>query len=220
MATLKLVPAKIVKQKPNYLQIYRRIVVSKSSSGKGDLQTRKGLILFGVKYLNMVCFHRSDPTHEETAAIFDLMALTNTLIGTLTPKEFMTVFPIDKRYDGAKYEMKDYFTTMDELRKIGMDTPIGGRALRLCYDYQNYAISEFVVNQMMIVDSLRASQGEGTMIEQLMAENDIPVKSLMTAPSGKQFIYDPVEHTSYPVKKTRPRWARKARVIITKRLPS
>ncbi|WNN20053.1 hypothetical protein [Bacillus phage FI_KG-Lek] len=27
----------------------------------------------------------------------------------LTLRDFMTIFPIDKNYDGARYEMKDYF---------------------------------------------------------------------------------------------------------------
>lgn len=214
MGNLKLVPDKAVKPKPDYFKIYRRIVLLKSSSGNGDLQNRKGFVLFGVKYMNLLCSQYSDPTYEEAVSIFNLTATTNTIIGTLTPRELTTVFPIKKSYDGAKYGVKEYFTTMDELRKIGMDTPIGGRVLQLCYDYQNFEINSYVVDQMMIVDALRAFQGEKTMVEQLlMVDNDGPAKRLMTDTNGKQFLFDPVEHTSHPVKKSRPRWAKKARVI-------
>ncbi len=84
----------------------------------------------------------------------------------------------------------------------------GKRAFNLCCDYQNPVIREFAVNIMMVLERLRELLGEETLTERFMAENDISVGRLMTH-GGKKFIYDPVEHTSYPVKETKPRWAKK-----------
>ena len=50
----------------------------------------------------------------------------------------MTTFPIDKDYDGAKWECKDYFYTMDVLKKMDWDKPIGRDKLsELLWDYEN-----------------------------------------------------------------------------------
>ena len=43
---------------------------------------------------------------------------------TLTPKEFITLFPITKNYDGEKYECLDYFSTIELFKNIQMDKPL------------------------------------------------------------------------------------------------
>ena len=88
----------------------------------------------------------------------------------MTPSEFMTVFPIEKRYDGDRYEVKDYHYTMAELRKIGLNKPIGEHAQELLFDYQNRHVKKFNLFKMTIADHLRAYQGQPSMIEEFMAE--------------------------------------------------
>lgn len=39
----------------------------------------------------------------------------------LTPNEVYGLFPIDKEYNGYKFETKDYYSCMEEVRKIGLD---------------------------------------------------------------------------------------------------
>lgn len=43
------------------------------------------------------------------------------LLCGLTPNEVYRLFPIEKEYDGYKYETKDYYSCMEEARKIGLD---------------------------------------------------------------------------------------------------
>ncbi len=110
--------------------------------------------------------------------MWDLIKLTKAAISGLTPNEFMTVFPIEKRYDGDRYEVKDYFSTMKELREIGMDTVIGGHVDSLLFDYQNPHVRKFNVFKFNVVDPFRAYQGKQSLILEFMAEKGVrPVTS-------------------------------------------
>jgi hypothetical protein len=44
---------------------------------------------------------------------FQLYEMALSVIGMLTPKEVIETFPIYKRYDGHKYETKDYFSVQE-----------------------------------------------------------------------------------------------------------
>lgn len=85
------------------------------------------------------------------------------VLGCLTLRNFVTTFPIDKDYDGAKWEEKDYFYTMDVLKKMDWDKPIGRDELsELLWDYENeelrHAYIEFTTAASAI---LRAQTGKG-----------------------------------------------------------
>lgn len=85
------------------------------------------------------------------------------VLGCLTLRNFVTTFPIDKTYDGAKWEEKDYFYTMDVLSKMDWDKPIGRDELsELLWDYENadlrHAYIEFTTAASAI---LRAQTGKG-----------------------------------------------------------
>lgn len=85
------------------------------------------------------------------------------VLGCLTLRNFVTTFPIDKDYDGAKWECKDYFYTMDVLKKMDWDKPIGRDELsELLWDYENeelrHAYIEFITAASAI---FRAQTGKG-----------------------------------------------------------
>lgn len=85
------------------------------------------------------------------------------VLGCLTLRNFVITFPIDKTYDGAKWECKDYFSTMDVLSKMDWDKPIGRDKLsELLWDYENdelrHAYIEFTTSASAI---FRAQTGKG-----------------------------------------------------------
>ena len=85
------------------------------------------------------------------------------VLGCLTLRNFVTTFPIDKSYDGAKWQEKDYFYTMDVLSKMDWDKPIGRDELsELLWDYMNadlrHAYIEFTTAMSAIY---RAQTGKG-----------------------------------------------------------
>ena len=60
------------------------------------------------------------------------------VLGCLTLRNFVTTFPVDKYYKGAKWQEKDYFSTMEVLSKMDWDKPIGRNELsELLWDYYN-----------------------------------------------------------------------------------
>lgn len=88
-----------------------------------------------------------------------------TILGCLTLRNFVTTFPIDKSYNGAKWEEKDYFSTMEVLKNMDWDKPIGRDELsELLWDYYNadlrHAYIEFTTAMSAIY---KAQTGKGIM---------------------------------------------------------
>ena len=86
-----------------------------------------------------------------------------TILGCLTLRNFVNTFPIDKTYDGEKWQCKDYFSTMEVLSTMGWDMPIGRDELsELLWDYDNedlrHAYIEFTTAMSAIY---RAQTGKG-----------------------------------------------------------
>lgn len=86
-----------------------------------------------------------------------------TILGCLTLKNFVTTFPIDKTYDGAKWECKDYFSTMEVLSKMDWDKPIGRDELsELLWDYDNEDLRNAYVEFTTAMSTIyRAQTGKG-----------------------------------------------------------
>ena len=102
-------------------------------------------------------------TLEEEQVRFTTIDGIFSVCGCLTLRNFVTTFPIDKTYDGAKWECKDYFYTMDVLSKMDWDKPIGRDELsELLRDYDNadlrHAYVEFTTAMSAIY---RAQTGRG-----------------------------------------------------------
>lgn len=102
-------------------------------------------------------------TLEEAQATFQLIDAIFTVCGYLILRNFVTTFPVEKYYKGAKWEEKDYFYTMDVLKKMDWDKPIGRNELsELLWDYMNadlrHAYVEFTTAASAI---LRAWTGKG-----------------------------------------------------------
>ena len=102
-----------------------------------------------------------------------------TILGCLTLRNFVNTFPIDKSYDGAKWECKDYFSTMEVLSQMDWDKPIGRDELsELLWDYDNeelrHAYIEFTTAMSAIY---RAQTGKGIM-ERFCEDHGIPTYSV------------------------------------------
>ena len=92
-----------------YLRVLKSIETKINLGESTDLKTEyKKLITYGIKSIN---------TWEEPPKMnidyprrgLDLYRFIVSIIGKLTPKEFMQLFPIEKTYNGEKYGFKDYF---------------------------------------------------------------------------------------------------------------
>ena len=113
------------------------------------------------------------------------------LIKGLTPNQLMRLFPVDKTYDGKRWQTKDYFSTMASLNNHGLDTPIGEAVDHILWDYMNIHISMFQVNLMSIVGKLhRAETGRDWFLD-FFEEQGHPLTTYteVTNPAtGKRFM--------------------------------
>lgn len=102
----------------------------------------------GIKYANALCelmreYRRietdAQPYSLETAqALFDLLDAIFMIMGHIKLKNLITIFPITKKYDGEKWNIKDYFYTMEALAEKDMDKPIGRENMsEFLWDYEN-----------------------------------------------------------------------------------
>lgn len=95
------------------------------------------------------------------------------LMGRLTPVEFMQMFPIPKEYDGEKYSVKDYFSTMEEVSKYPQDKPIGDKITEFLMEYYNRDIMEFEVVKLCTISEIRRKQGQLGLMEQFAEDNGL-----------------------------------------------
>lgn len=77
-------------------------------------------------------------------------------IGRLTPTELLQMYPVDKKYDGKRWGEKDYFYTMDRLRHLPANKPIGDAQDVACllWDYQNRDLTWLLLQWQNVIGDL------------------------------------------------------------------
>lgn len=90
----------------------------------------KKLVLCYVKNINATNLDILD--YELLVNTFNTISWINDLMGTITPDEFKTIFPIAK-----KYGVKDYFYTKKGIEEFGVDKVSGEEMKRFHWDYHN-----------------------------------------------------------------------------------
>ncbi|TYR78438.1 phage infection protein [Priestia megaterium] len=146
-----------------YLQAFINAVNEYKNSADQDATK---VILYGVKLIN------SEPKaegYDEALSGFQLASTIKELMGQLTPAQFMNIFPIEKDFKGHKWETKDYFYTIDYIKTLDANKPIGEGILEFLWEYTNWEITIFNVEIMGYLNTLRQHEGHLNMMEEFMA---------------------------------------------------
>lgn len=118
-------------------------------------------------------------TLEESQATFDLIDALFSVMGCIKLKNFVTIFPITKEYDGEKWQSKDYFYTIDVLSKMDWDKPIGrDNMYDLLWDYQNDDLREVCVEFTCAMSAIYRSQTGKGIAEEWCDDLGIPTYSV------------------------------------------
>lgn len=128
--------------------------------------------LAGIKYIcscrdvsreNMKLGIDEPKTLEQNQYRFQLIDSIFGVLGCLTLRNFVNTFPIDKSYDGTKWEEKDYFSTMEVLSEMDGDTPIGRDKLsELLWDYDNEDLRHAYIEFTTAMSAMyKAQTGKG-----------------------------------------------------------
>ncbi|WP_339011281.1 hypothetical protein VNN36_06200 [Lactococcus garvieae] len=142
-------------------------------------EMKQGVVAL-VKGLN-VYFDKKSSVQSDAEYInkvwnnFQLCEMTMTLIGNLTPEEFVETFPAEKIYDGKKYQTKDWFSTNKAVQELSKDAPIteSKEVFELLWDYHNWDLNIFTVNVMTAMSDInRLEKGKG-LFEQFLEDQGV-----------------------------------------------
>lgn len=156
-----------------YFHAYTR-VLKKCPKGDNqqDEQVRKryysSIALLGVK---MFCHYPPIKSKEDAINCFNGISALKGIIGFLTLREFMNIFPIRKDFKSQKYGFKDYFHTIQAIQELGleMDEPIGDKVLEFLVEYVNDDIDEFIAQSMIAMNAIRQHEGHLHLWEEFLA---------------------------------------------------
>ena len=101
------------------------------------------------------------------------------VLGCLTLQNFVNTFPIGKTYDGAKWEEKDYYYTMEVLKDMDWDKPIGRDELsELLWDYYNADLRHAYMEYTSAMSAMyKAQTGKGIM-EKFLEDRGVPTYTM------------------------------------------
>lgn len=148
----------------------------------------KRAVFYGVKAIIL----KEKPkyiTRQIAELNFQFGSTIRLLIGLLTPSEFMTIFPIEKEYNGHKWGFKDYFYTRDYINTLDPSKPIGQEeALHFIWEYHNWDITEFNVELMGYLSDLRQLEGYPSLAEEWAEMNGIETHTVHEDDKGNTYI--------------------------------
>lgn len=120
---------------------------------------------------------------------YQLSELTMQLISLTTPRRLSAIFPIDKKYDGEKYEIKDYFSTVQMIKDHGWDERISD-AFNFLWDYENRHLRHYLTQYLSLVSDIRRTQGHPGILEEWAAEKGIPLYHMHEDSKGRRYLLD------------------------------
>ncbi|SHH86010.1 hypothetical protein [Desulfosporosinus lacus] len=149
----------------------------------------KKMIVYGVKAVNTKK-DRETITQEDAERDFQYVETIKLFMGSLTPAEFVNLFPIRKDYRGHKYECKDYFYTRDYIKGLNPVNPIGDEMTMFLWEYTNWEINMFTVHIMGCMSNLRRLAGQSSLMEEWIGIMEGKTYTMHTDLKGTQFLFD------------------------------
>ena len=148
-----------MRKRKNYLRFDRhilRIVKNTIDDYQKDESNRtvlKRLVLWTGREL---VYEREHRDYYTTENLYNVSELYKSLVSELTYREFMEIYPIEKRYDGVKSETRDYYSTMEFLSGIDLDSQIDNKeqVMDLFWDYSNWELLDVASASMCAMSAM------------------------------------------------------------------
>ena len=162
---------------------------------KDDTKTHtQRAVFYGISYVVEV--GEEATTYNQAIKDFKFYSLISELVGTLTPNDFLEIFPIKKGFDGKKWQRKDYFYTKDYLSRFDMNKPIGENAIEFLWEFQNDTVTDYVVTTMVTMNQIRRFEGKTTLTEEACNIFGFKAITVYKDNLGNQFMIDESGKTS------------------------
>lgn len=189
-----------------YTKAYKNTAQSYIDNQQQDEKSLiKKLIFYGVKAVNT----KKDPEYiirEEVEKDFELVNILQNLMATLTPREFMNIFPVEKEYEGHKFGMKDYFYTQDYIKGLDLDKPIKEEILHFIWEYHNRELTNFNVQIMEYISRLRKLDGKTSLADEFANMMGLETFSLHSDDQGREYLISQKTGKTLKVRKPRSRY--------------
>lgn len=135
-----------------------------------------------IAYKNLRYWNNRVPNRveslEEKNLMYQILDNLFKIIGYIRLKNLIITFPIEKEYDGDKWGCKDYFYTMNVLKKNNLENAVGrDEVFNLLWDYVNDDLRTVAVEYMNCISALHKEQTGESLIENGMEEILKPEKS-------------------------------------------
>lgn len=166
---------KLIDYKPTAEHYERAIekMLKNDLSFKSDRDKMIKFIFLSVKKIVKERHCDNEYTYEQAQARLEFMFVLTDLMATLTPVEFMRLFPISKEYDGEKFGFKDYFSTIEEVMKYPLNMPIGKQITEFLMEYYNWDIVAFEVSKLTTISIIRRFEGQKGVFEEFAEQNGL-----------------------------------------------
>ena len=200
---LKLIKGSTPDPKPDMKAVW-----SNSLHKSAIKNSRMGTVLSGIKYV-AISDMNSHTYMDQIENDFELISNLMELIGLLTPREFMQLFPITKTYDGERWGEKDYFYAMDHINKMNIDKPIGEerQVFDFLWDYVNWDVTSFLINAMENLDNLCNVRGITGPMDKFIEESGLTTYYSHTDEvTGQEYLINSDTGETTPVKRPKPRY--------------
>ena len=172
---------KQVKLEQLYMKAFSRelAIISAYNDWNQCRDNLKRAVFYAVKYYGLERIDRrhssESRTLEQVESDFSLLEVVKTLMRQLTPKELMSMFPITKTYDGEKWDCKDYFFTVENLKDFDLDAPLGDEGLEdFLWSYWNDDLFSFDAVSFSIISSMYRSTIGKSIMEEWCEKQEIP----------------------------------------------
>ncbi|MEB5950644.1 hypothetical protein [Enterococcus innesii] len=136
-----------------------------------NVEAAQKYAFYGIKYLGTWTKVYSGIvatySQKELEAAFMLYDTVLDSLIAITPRQLIGMFPVKKEFDGKRWEMKDYYTTMEMIEANGMDEPIEN-PFEFLWDYWNWDTHRFLMNYLSVISELRKRETGTTPIEEFL----------------------------------------------------
>ena len=135
--------------------------------GFENLPDKNKAIFYGVKYIGTTTIN-GETNYHDLLKLFTEISDINTMIKSVSIKEIMELFPIDKEFDGEKTCSRDYFSTIEYLSTINVNDIIGNNFDEFMANYWNHDIVSFLIKEFLVLDSILKVQNRTGLMDRAL----------------------------------------------------
>lgn len=159
---------------------YLRQVVNHSerivADGTVEWADEKHVVPVVVGSIKFFSFMKSEEldgeTEKELRELWQMYSAMLTLAACLSPAKLAQIFPPEKRYDGEKYDSKDYFTSVAAVEQAGGWKRFKSEddVLAFLMDLTNRDVTRCCIAGLRILSEMRERQGGKSLADEWLEE--------------------------------------------------